>query len=116
MAPLRLVARDFERVHDAERQRPEGCTGKHVSACGNAQIFDQVMLAGDKSAHHAERFGEIAHVHIDAVDEAVVFERAFAVFTQYARGVGIVHHQHGIVHAGEFHELGQTGDIAVHAE
>ena len=71
-------------------------------------------LAGDIAAEAAERLGERAFQHVDAVHDAVALGDAAAARAVHADRMDLVDIGHGAVFLGEIADLRERRDVAVH--
>ena len=95
-----------------------GGEGGGVDKAGGcvAEQVDEVGAAADESAEGAQGLAPGGHEDVDAVVDAKVFGGSPARGAQDAGGVGVVHHQDGVVGACEFDQVGQGREVSVHAE
>ena len=80
------------------------------------QPLDQQPAAADESAGAAQGLAERADAGGDGLFHAEMLGHAAAAGAEHARGVGLVHQQHGLVPPGHLGKLGQRRQVAVHAE
>ncbi len=73
------------------------------------------LVTGNKAAQRGEGLAEGAHDQVHVVGEAEVGCRTPPA-AQHADGVGIIHHQTGVVFLAEGDDLRQRSDVAAHAE
>ena len=109
-------------LHDAERRRCGGGHGRRRTDAvdgawrGEFQKFDQGAGTGDVAAGRDQRLAERPHPDVDVRRVDVLFFRdAAAGGAEYAQGVGFIDHQPGAVAALELDELGEFGNVTVHA-
>ena len=76
----------------------------------------QRLAAGDVAAQHADRLGQRPDLDVDPAVQAEVVDAAAPVAAQHAGGVRVVDVDDRIGLLGGLHDLGQAGDVAVHAE
>ena len=71
-------------------------------------------LAGDIAAEAAERLGQRAFQHVDAVHDAVALGDAAAARTVHADRMDLVDIGHRAIFLGEIADLGERRHVAVH--
>ena len=64
----------------------------------------------------ADRFRQRSHLDVDAAVHLEMINRAAAIASQHAGGVGVIHHHDGAIFLRQVAERGQRADIAVHGE
>ena len=110
----------FHEVQGLERGRDDGRgqrVGEQVGAGLLAEHRHDLAAAGDVAAGGAaEGLAEGAGVDVHAVRDAGMFRRAAAAGAHEADGVGIVHHDQGVVLVGQVADRFERGQVAVHGE
>ena len=114
-APL-LFLHDLKRFEHAAGHRGGGRGGENEATGFVADEFDHVLVPGEEPTHAAERFGKGAHHEVGPVGCSRMVGAALAAFAHHPEGVGFVDVEFGSEFAGHVHQLGQTRDIARHAE
>ena len=107
---------DFQGLEHAADDRGGERGGEDEAAGLVAQVFDDLALAGDESAHRAERFREGAHDDVDLVVDSEMVDRAAAERAEDAEGVGLVDVGERAVFLRRLEDGRQVGDVAGHAE
>ena len=64
----------------------------------------------------AQRFPEGRSDDVDLADQIVMLRGASAALAEHAGGVGVIHHQHGVVPAAQLDQVRQRRDGALHRE
>ncbi len=110
---------DFQQIDggDAGRRIRRGDGRREQErAAALAQPFDDDLVAGHQPADHAEGLGERADLDIHLAVQAEVVHDAAPALAEHAFAVGVVHHEHDVVLAGDLVQRRQRRDVAVHAE
>ena len=118
--PGAQIGAGFDQVEDLQRGggdgRREG-VGKQVRPGALAQpLYDLPAAAGVAAAGAAECFSQGPGKHVDPGADAAVLRRSPAAFAQDSDGVGIVHHDQGVVALGQGADGAKVGDGSVHGE
>ena len=90
--------------------------GEHIGPRAVDEPVDERSRAGDESAGAAERLAERADADIDAFFDAELLAEPAAAVAEYAGRMRLIDQQHCVVLVGQVGEVGQRGEIAVHAE
>ncbi len=78
-------------------------------------VVEDRLVTGDEAAQRGEGLAEGAHDQVHVVGEAEV-GWSTPPAAQHADGVGVVHHETGVVFLAEGDDLRQRSDVAAHAE
>ena len=109
-------------MHDAQRHRSGGDGGRRQTGgedeCARRvlQEIDYRLLARDEAADRRQRLAERAHDKVHVVQNAQMFGRARAGFTQHTDAVRFVHKSASPVLLRHGNQAAQSGDVAFHAE
>src|SRR6201987_5747920 len=105
-----MTDRGGRRGADRRRQRRSEDKARREGA----QVWAQSRGAGAVAAEAAERFGERALDHVDAVHGAIALADAAAAWTIHSNGVHLVDISHCAVAFGQIADAVDRRDVAVH--
>jgi len=103
-------------MRDAGRATDGGCDVENKTASPVIEKIDEIARAADVSPESADGFRQCSYLDIDAAVHVEMIDRAAAVATEDAGGVGVVNHHDGAVFFRNVAEAGQRADVAIHGE
>ncbi len=116
LPPLRLSPDDVQGGADGGHAGRGEAGAEHEGAGLVPQVVDDVGPAGHEAPDGGQGLAAGTHDQIHLILQTEVLRGAAALLAQDAGGVGVVHHDPAPVLPGEADDLGQVGDIPLHAE